>query len=104
MDDARTTLPCLDNEAEANRMVLGHIRAHDDDAVTLGQAGQSGCGSTSSESGAQTGHRAGVSYAGLVFNGDDPEPPSEELFDEIVLFVVECCAAQVRNAERPVDH
>ena len=49
------------------------------------------------ERGAQTGHRGAMSYPGLVADGDHPEAAGEQLLDQVVLFVVERRAAQVRD-------
>src|SRR5262249_23634306 len=49
------------------------------------------------EGGAQTGHRGAMSYARLVADRDHPEAAGEQLLEQVVLFVVERRAAQVRD-------
>ena len=49
------------------------------------------------ERGAQTGHRGAVSYPGLVADADHPQAGGEQLLDQVVLFVVERRAAEVRD-------
>src|SRR5689334_15752535 len=47
----------------------------------------------------QTGHRGAVSYASLVLDLHHPER-RHQLLDDVVLLVVECGAAEVREAHR----
>src|SRR5207245_1245622 len=58
-----------------------------------------GGGATPTERGPQTGDGRGVSYARLVLDLDGAQR-GEQLLDEVVLLVVERCAAEVREAER----
>ena len=87
----------LHHPAEADRMALRHVRALNDDAVGVLQILLERGGAASSERCPQTGDRGGVSNTGLIFDLDDAER-GEELLDEVVLFVVERGAAQVRDA------
>ena len=80
-----------------DRVVLGHVRAHDHDAVRVLEVLLEGRGAASSERGAQTGHRGAVSYAGLVLDLDDAER-RHQLLDQVVLLVVERRAAEVRRS------
>src|SRR5262249_18529835 len=65
VDDLRTALTGLHHPLDPDRVVLGHVRAHDRDAVRVHQILLEFGGPASSERGAQTGHRGAVSYAGL---------------------------------------
>src|SRR5579871_984284 len=101
VDDLRAALPGLEHPLETHRVVLGHVRAHDHDAVGVLQVLLEVRGPASSERGAQTGHRGAVSYAGLVLDLDDAET-RHELLDEVVLLVVERRAAEVPDRHRAV--
>jgi len=79
-------------------VILGHVRAHDHDAVAVSKA-LLHCGrAAATEPGAQTGHRTRVSYTGLVFDGNDAKPTSEEFLDQVILLVVKRRTAQMCNA------
>src|SRR5207253_2252138 len=86
---------------EADRVVLGHVRAHDDDAVGVLEILLEVRRTASPERGPQTGDRRAVSYAGLVLDLDDAER-RHQLLDEVVLLVVERRTAEVADRERPV--
>lgn len=77
----------LDDKSEADRVGLGHVRAHYQHAVAILKVLLEGSRGSSSVGGAQTGHRCAVSYSCLVFDRDN-SGGIEELFDEIVLFVI----------------
>src|SRR5262250_2395004 len=51
-------------------------------------------GCASAKGGAQTGHRAAMSYPGLVGHTDHAQASGEQLFNEIIFLVVECSAAE----------
>ena len=87
----------LHHPLEPDRVVLGHVRAHDQDAVRVLQILLERRGAASSERGPQTGDRGAVSYAGLVLDLDDAER-GEELLDQVVLLVVERRAAEVARS------
>ena len=78
----------LHHPLEADRVALGHVRAHDQDAVGVLQVLLEGRGAAPAERGPQTGDGGGVSYAGLVLDLDDAQR-REQLLDEVVLLVVE---------------
>src|SRR4029079_5872902 len=80
-------------------VVLGHVRAHDDDAVRVLQVLRVVGGAAAPARGAQTGDRRAVSYAGLVLDLDDAER-GVQLLDEVVLLVVERRSAEVRDRHR----
>ena len=78
-------------------MALGHVRAHDHDAVGVLQVLLEGGRAAAAERGAQTGHRGAVSYARLVLDLDDAEAVNSFLM-QVVLLVVQRGAAEVRDA------
>ena len=78
-------------------MVLRHGRPHNQDRVRVGQVLLSGGGAAAPEGGAQTGHRGAMSYPGLVADAHHSQAGREEFLDEIVFFVVERGAAQMRD-------
>src|SRR5207253_9467946 len=86
----------LHGPAERHRMALRHVRAHDDEAVSMFEAARVRRRSAATVSCPQTGDARAVSYPGLVFDGDDPEPAPEFLAHMIEL-VVE------RRATEPED-
>ena len=77
--------------------VLGHRRAHDQDRVGVREILLRRRRAAAPERGAQTGHRGAMSYPGLVADGDHAQAAGEELLDQVVLFVVERRAAEVRD-------
>ena len=93
VDDLCTSALRLDHPLEAHGMVLRHVRPHDQDGVAVLQVLQERRGTTSSERCPQTGDRGRVSNAGLVLDLDRP-PRREHLLPQVVLFVVQCRAAQ----------
>ena len=94
VDQLRAALLGLHRPAEADRMGLGHVRAHDQDAVAVGQVLLIAGGRTAAERGAQTGHRCAMSYPGLIFDRDHAQSAAEELLDQIVLFIIQRRAAE----------
>ena len=100
--DLRAAEPRFHHPLEADRMVLGHVRAHDQDRVGVPQILLVCRGTPSPERGPQTGDRGAVSYACLVFDLDDAEADAQ-LLDQVVLLVVEGCAAQAGDAHRAVE-
>src|SRR5439155_499053 len=71
VDHLRAALPGLHHPLESDRVVLGHVRAHDQDAVRVLQVLLEGRRTASAERGPQTGDRGAVSYARLVPDLDD---------------------------------
>ena len=101
VDHVRAALPGLHHPLEPDRVVLGHVRAHDHDAVGVLEILLEVRRAASSERGPQTGDRGAVSYAGLVLDLDDAERDAE-LLDQVVLLVVERRAAEVADRQRAV--
>src|SRR6202011_2779119 len=66
MQDLRATLLGLHDPLKSDRMVLRHIRSHDQDRVGVEQIIRCCCCSAASVSCAQTGHRRAMSYTGLI--------------------------------------
>src|SRR5215216_249042 len=99
VDDLRAALTRLQRPARADRVGLHERRPLDPDAVRVLEVLLVVGGAAAPERGAQTGHRGGVSYAGLVLDLDRPHR-REQLLDEIVLLVVESRAAEVGEAHR----
>ena len=87
----------LHDPLEADRMVLGHRRSHDQDRVGVGEVLLRGRRAAASERGAQTGHGGAMSYTGLVADANHAQTAGEQLLDQVVLFVVEGRAAEVRD-------
>ena len=97
----RAPLARLHHPLEADRVVLGHVRAHDHDAVGVLEVLLEVRRAASSERGPQTGDRGAVSYAGLVLDLHDAER-RHQLLDQVVLFVVERRAAEVADRHRAI--
>ena len=93
----RPALLGLHHPLEAHRVLLGHVRAHDQDAVGVLQVLLERGGAAAPERGPQTGDRGGVSYAGLVLDRHRAGR-REELLDQVVLLGVERRAAEERDA------
>src|SRR5205085_12003511 len=87
---------------EAHRMLLGHVRAHDQDAVGVLQVLLERGGAAAPERGPQTGDRGAVSYPSLVLDRDRAGR-REELLDQVVLLAVERGAAEEVHPERALQ-
>src|SRR6266536_5883048 len=103
MDDGRAALLCFHHPAETDWMRLGHRRAFDQNAIRVSQILLRSCSSAPAEGGAQTGHRAAMSYPGLVGHTDHPKASGKELFDQIIFFVVERGAAEMAKRGGVID-
>ncbi len=103
MDHRRALFFGVHDPAKTHRVRLGHGRALDQDAVGVRQILLGGGGATAAERGAQTGHRAGMSYPRLVRNRHHPQAGGEQLFDQVIFLVVQCGAAQMRDGGCVVD-
>ena len=104
MDYGSPAAAGLHYKAKGNRMALGHIRAHNQDTVGVGQVPLGrGRGSPPKRS-AQPGHRGAVSDPGLVLDPDHPQTARKKFLDEIVLLVVQCCAAERGYSWRVLDY
>ena len=96
MNERRALFLGFHGPAEADGVGFGHVGAHDDDAIAVGQILLIIRRSTAAEGGAQTGHRGAMSYPGLVLDRNQAQCSGKEL-DEIVLFVVQRRPAQRAN-------
>src|SRR5205085_12499795 len=97
VDDGRALELGLHHPLEPDRMALGHVRSHDQDAVRVGQVLLEGGCASPTEGCPQTGDGGGVSYAGLVLDLDGAQGGGQ-LLDEVVLLVVEGGPAQAADA------
>jgi hypothetical protein len=93
----------LQDETERNRVVFGHVGAHDDDAVRVGQVPLWVGRGAAAEGGAQTGHRRAMSYAGLVFDEHHAESAAAQLLDQVIFLVVEGGPTKLGHSQRVVD-
>src|SRR5204863_9605275 len=76
MNDDRTAFLCLHDPAETDRVRFGHRRALDQNAIGISEILLRGRSSAPAEGGAQTGHRAAMSYPRLVGYADHPQAES----------------------------
>ena len=81
MNDRRAVLLCFHHPAKTDRVRLGHRGTFDQDAIGIGQILLRGRSSAPAERGAQTGHRAAMSYAGLVGHTDHAQAAGEKFFN-----------------------
>src|SRR5246500_4835989 len=100
VNDLGTALSRFDHPLETDRVILRHIRAHNQNGVRIHKIARRSRRSASTERGAQTGHRRAVSYTGLVADADHAQAGREELFDQVVFFVIESRATKVRHGSR----
>src|SRR2546421_4119066 len=103
MNNLSSKLFGFDDIGKAYRMGLGHIAAHNPNAVAIDQVLWECCGAATSERSTQTGYSGAVSYTGLVLNRDDPQTGIEELFDQIVLLIIQCCSAKRGDTNCLID-
>ena len=103
MDDRGPLLLRFHHPAKTDRVRFRHRGTFDQNAICIRQVLLRGRSSAPAEGGAQTGHRAAMSYAGLVGHTDHAQASGEKLFNEIILFVVERGAAEVTNSGRMID-
>ena len=103
MDDGRAALFRFHHPAKTDWVRLGHGRAFDQDAIRVRQILLRGRSSAPAEGGAQTGHRAAMSYPGLVGHTDHAQASREKFFYEIILFVIQRRAAEVANRGSVID-
>src|SRR6266480_4433220 len=75
----------------------------DQHAIGVGQILLRGRSSAPAEGGAQTGHRAAMSYPRLVGYADHPQAESEKFSDKIVFFDIERGAAEMTDRGRVID-
>src|SRR6266446_10310405 len=103
MNDGRAPFLRFHDPAKADRMRFGHGRAFDQNAIGHGGYLLRSRSSAPAEGGAQTGHRAAMSYPCLVGYADHPQAESEQFFDEIIFFVIERRAAEMTYRSRVID-
>ena len=84
-------------------MGLGHVGAHEEDAVAVGEVLLVVGGRAAAELGAQTWHRSAMSNPGLVFDGDHSQSAPEQLLDEVVLLVVDRRSAEGADRAHRVE-
>src|SRR6266571_8767417 len=103
MDDGRAALLRLHHPSKSDRMRFGHRRAFDQNAIRVGEILLRGRSSAPAKGGAQTGHRAAMSYPGLVGHTDHAQASGEKLFDQIIFFVIECRAPEMTYRRGVID-
>jgi hypothetical protein len=84
-------------------MRLGHRRAFDQNAIRVSEILLRGRSSAPAERGAQTGHRAAMSYPRLVGHTNHPQASGEKFFDQIIFFVIKRGAAKMTNRGGVID-
>ena len=97
MNDRSALLLRFHHPAKTNRVRFGHRGTFDQNAICVRQILLRGCSSAPAEGGAQTGHRAAMSYPGLVGHTDHAQASGEEFFDQIIFFVIERGAAEMAD-------
>src|SRR5215471_120550 len=103
MDYSGATLLRFHHPAKTDRMRFGHGRAFDQNAIRVREILLRGRSSAPAEGGAQTGHRAAMSYPGLVGYTHHAQASGKEFFNEIIFFVIERSAAEVTDRSRMID-
>src|SRR5438270_12154429 len=103
MNDGRATLLCFHDPAKTDWMRFGHRGPFNQNAVGIGQILLRGRSSAPAEGGAQTGHRAAMSYPRLVGYADHPQAESEKFSDKIIFFDVERRTAEVTDRGGVID-
>ena len=103
MDDRGALLLRFHHPAKTDRVRFGHRGTFDQNAICIRQVLLRGRSSAPAEGGAQTGHRAAMSYPGLVGHTDHAQASGEKLFDEIIFFVIERRAAEMTYRSRVID-
>src|SRR5437763_15224433 len=103
MDDGRAALLRLHHPSKSDRMRFGHRRAFDQNAIGVSKILLRGRSSAAAEGGAQTGHRAAMSYPRLVGYADHPQAEGEQFSDEIIFFVIERSSAEMTDSRRVID-
>src|SRR5260370_36902938 len=57
VNNLRTALSRFDHPLETDRVILRHVRAHNQNGIRIHEVARRSCRSASTEGGAQTGHR-----------------------------------------------
>ena len=103
MNDGRAPFLRFHDPAKTDRMRFGHGRAFDQNAIGVGEILLRSRSSAPAEGGAQTGHRAAMSYPRLVGYAYHPQAESEEFSDKIIFFDIERGAAEMTNRSGVID-
>ena len=103
MNDRRAALLRFHHPAKTDRVGFGHRGTFDKNAICVSEILLRGRSSAPAEGGAQTGHRAAMSYPGLVGHTDHAQASREKFFYEIILFVIQRRAAEVANRGSVID-
>ena len=100
MDNFGAAFARLHHPLKADRVVLGHRRSHNQNGIGVAQILLCRRGAAAAERCAQTGHSGAMSYPRLIADANHAQPGGEQLFDEVIFFVVESRSAQVSNRGR----
>jgi hypothetical protein len=103
MDDRGALLLRFHHPAKTDRVRFGHRGTFNQNAICVSEILLRSRSSAPAEGGAQTGHRAAMSYPGLVGHTDHAQASGEQFFNEIIFFVVEGGAAEVANGSGVID-
>src|SRR4029077_1546667 len=95
MDDRGALLLRFHHPAKTDRVRFGHRGTFDQNAICIRQVLLRGGSSAPAEGGAQTGHRAAMSYPGLVGHTDHAQASGKKLFNEIIFLVIQCRAPEM---------
>jgi hypothetical protein len=77
MNNGRAALLCFHHPAETDRVTFGHGRAFDQNTIGVSEILLRSRSSAPAEGGAQTGHRAAMSYPRLVGYAHHPQAESK---------------------------
>src|SRR6266852_7316324 len=97
VNDGCTALLCFHHPAKTDRVRFRHRRTLYYYTIGVGEILLRGRSSATAERGAQTGHRAAMSYPGLVGHTDHAQACGEKFLDEIIFFVIKRSAAEMTN-------
>lgn len=100
MNDLCALLASFDHPLKANRMVLRHGGAHDENGIGIAEILLCGGRAAASERCAQTGHGRAMSYTRLIADTDHAQPGRKQFFDQVVFLIVESGAAEVGHGGR----
>ena len=103
MNEGRATLLCFHNPAKTDWVRFRHGGAFTQNAIGIGEILLRGRSSAPAEGGAQTGHRAAMSYPRLVGYADHPQAESKKFSDKIVFFDIERGTAEMTDRGRVID-
>lgn len=81
MNDRRALLFRFHHPTKTDRVRFGHRGTFDQNAICICEILLGGRSSAPAEGGAQTGHRAAMSYPGLVGHTDHAQAAGEKFFD-----------------------